>query len=63
MSSTPLSVEILSTRAESETQEVNGQRFDPKLARPFIYKSLSEETRAAYHRAITGFFALLSARH
>jgi hypothetical protein len=31
-------------------------RFDLKLARPFIYKSLSEETRAAYHRAIREFF-------
>ena len=63
MSSTPLSVEILSPRAESETQEVNGHRFDPKLARPFIYKSLSEETRAAYHRAITEFFAFVGHVH
>jgi integrase/recombinase XerD len=30
--------------------------FDLALARPFIYKSVSEETRSAYHRVIREFF-------
>jgi integrase/recombinase XerD len=63
MSNAPMSVEILSSRGESEPLEKPLQRFDPKLARPFIYKSLSEETRAAYHRAITEFFAFVGHAH
>ncbi len=31
-------------------------RFDPKLSTPFLQKSLSEQTRAAYRRTITEFF-------
>jgi hypothetical protein len=38
-------------------------RFDLKLARPFIYKSLSEETRAAYRRAIREFFQFVGGVH
>ncbi|MFL6211709.1 MAG: hypothetical protein ACJ74W_22870 [Pyrinomonadaceae bacterium] len=38
-------------------------RFDLKLAQPFIYKSLSEETRAAYHRAIREFFQFVAGIH
>jgi hypothetical protein len=30
-------------------------RLDPKLAQPFIYKSVSEETRTAHHRPIREF--------
>src|SRR5918912_2187004 len=63
MSTTPASVEILNPRAESEIPQTPPQHFDPKLARPFIYKSLSEETRAAYHRAITQFFAFVGHVH
>lgn len=63
MSSTPISVEVLNSRGESETLETRSQRFDLKLARPFIYKSLSEETRAAYHRAISEFFAFVGYAH
>lgn len=63
MSSKPSSVEILSPKAESETPETAPLRFDLKLARPFIYKSLSEETRAAYHRAIGEFFAFVGHVH
>lgn len=32
------------------------QRFDPKLADAFIYKSISEETRRTYRKAIKDFF-------
>src|SRR4051812_23307171 len=38
-------------------------RFDPKLAQPFIYKSISEETRAAYTRAIKEFFLFVGHIH
>jgi site-specific recombinase XerD len=34
-------------------------RFDRKLATPFIYKSVSEETRRAYLRVIHKFFAFV----
>ena len=38
-------------------------RFDEKLARPFCDKSISAETRRAYHRIIREFFAFVSHRH
>lgn len=63
MSSTPALPEILDSRAASSPPKVTPQRFDPQLARPFIYKSLSEETRAAYHRAIREFFAFVGQVH
>jgi site-specific recombinase XerD len=63
MSTTPVSREILDLRPASPTPESMPQRFDPQLARPFIYKSLSEETRAAYHRALTEFFAFVGQVH
>lgn len=62
MSSTPALPEILDSRSASRPK-VAPQRFDPQLARPFIYKSLSEETRAAYHRAIGEFFAFVGQVH
>ena len=39
------------------------ERFDQKLAAPFIYKSVSEETRSAYARAIRDFFGFVSQIH
>jgi site-specific recombinase XerD len=39
------------------------QQFDLKLARPFIYKSVSEETHAAYTRAIREFFQFVGGLH
>ena len=38
-------------------------RFDQKLASPFIYKSVSEETRAAYARGIREFFSFVDNLH
>jgi integrase/recombinase XerD len=38
-------------------------QFDLTLARPFIYKSVSEETRAAYTRAIREFFNFVGDVH
>jgi integrase/recombinase XerD len=46
----------------SVPSQVNS-RFDAKLAQPFIYKSVSEETRAAYHRAIREFFGFVGGIH
>src|ERR671928_250306 len=37
--------------------------FDLKLARPFIYKSVSDETRSAYHRTIREFFQFVGGIH
>src|SRR5690349_20598009 len=38
-------------------------RFEMKLAAPFIQKSLSENTKAAYRRVIKEFFAFAGERH
>jgi integrase/recombinase XerD len=38
-------------------------RFDPKMAVPFIQKSLSENTKSAYHRVIKEFFAFCGDCH
>jgi site-specific recombinase XerD len=38
-------------------------RFDQKLTQPFIRKSVSEETRSAYTRAIREFFAFVNNIH
>ncbi len=39
------------------------QRFDQKIARDFIYKTISEETRAAYSRTIRDFFIFVRGVH
>lgn len=39
------------------------ERFDQKLAQPFINKSVSEETRRAYRRAVTDFFQFVGGKH
>src|SRR2546423_7769569 len=38
-------------------------RFDGRLAQPFINKSVSEETRRAYRRAVTDFFRFAGGKH
>ena len=38
-------------------------RFDVKIAQPFCNKSVSDETRRAYRRIITEFFAYVGNRH
>jgi site-specific recombinase XerD len=55
-------VKIATPLSGSAPSQVNS-RFDAKLAQPFIYKSVSEETRAAYHRAIREFFAFIGGIH
>jgi site-specific recombinase XerC len=39
------------------------KRFDPRSAAPFVNKSVSEETRRAYRRAISDFFLFLGGEH
>ncbi|HEY0323459.1 MAG TPA: tyrosine-type recombinase/integrase [Pyrinomonadaceae bacterium] len=55
-------VEVATPLSGSAPSPANS-RFDAKLAQPFIYKSVSEETRAAYHRAIREFFAFSGGIH
>ena len=39
------------------------RRFDPRTAAPFVNKSVSEETRRAYHRAVADFFQFIGNKH
>jgi integrase/recombinase XerD len=56
MSGTPTYPEVLDSQPQTAQSPVAVRGFDLALARPFIYKSISEETRSAYHRAIREFF-------
>lgn len=57
MSTTVHPIEI----APPQPSEV--RRFEQRLALPFIHKSVSEETRAAYTRAIRDFFQFVGGVH
>jgi site-specific recombinase XerD len=65
MSNVPVAPEIHAARTPSaQGSPPPGRRqFDLALARPFIYKSVSEETRAAYTRAVREFFAFVGGVH
>jgi integrase/recombinase XerD len=39
------------------------KRFDPRSATPFVNKSVSEETRRAYRRAVADFFQFIGGKH
>ena len=57
MSDAPVTAEIVSPQlSPAPAPSSRKGQFDLTLARPFIYKSVSEETRAAYTRAIREFF-------
>jgi site-specific recombinase XerD len=43
--------------------EVSPRRFDPRSAGPFVNKSVSEETRRAYRRAVSEFFQFVGMKH
>jgi site-specific recombinase XerD len=43
--------------------EIAGRRFDPRSVTPFINKSVSEETRRAYRRAVSEFFQFTGMKH
>jgi hypothetical protein len=61
------SLRLLSTEALTPEilrgGEVAARRFDPKSAFPFINKSVSEETRRAYGRAVREFFQSAGMKH
>ncbi len=40
-----------------------GERFDPRAAASFINKSVSEDTRRAYRRAVADFFQYVGGKH
>jgi integrase/recombinase XerD len=44
-------------------EAVAPRRFDPRTAAPFVNKSVSEETRRAYRRAVSDFFQFLGGKH
>jgi hypothetical protein len=62
MDDTLAKVEAPATFSGPALSQVNS-RFDAKLAQPFIYKSVSEETRAACHRAIREFVSFVGGIH
>jgi integrase/recombinase XerD len=43
--------------------EVSARKFDPRSATPFVNKSVSEETRRAYSRAVREFFQFTGMKH
>ena len=44
-------------------EAVAPKRFDPRTAAPFVNKSVSEETRRAYRRAVSDFFQFVGGKH
>jgi integrase/recombinase XerD len=52
------------TRTGLQTEVApRGLRFEPAMARPFCEKSVSEETRRAYHRVVREFFGFVKQSH
>jgi hypothetical protein len=58
----PLSMEAL-TPEILRGGEVEKRSFDPRVAAPFVNKSVSEETRRAYRRALSEFFTFAGMKH
>jgi integrase/recombinase XerD len=46
-----------------QREAIAPKRFDPRSATPFVNKSVSEETRRAYRRAVADFFQFVSGKH
>jgi len=46
-----------------QREAIAPKRFDPRLATPFVNKSVSEETRRAYRRAMADFFQFVGGKH
>jgi hypothetical protein len=49
--------------SEPQKQSLAPRRFDPRSATPFVNKSVSEETRRAYRRAVANFFQFVGGKH
>jgi integrase/recombinase XerD len=58
----PLSTEAL-TPEILRGRDVERRRFDPRSAIAFVNKSVSEETRRAYRRAVSEFFQFAGMKH
>jgi integrase/recombinase XerD len=63
MSGAPVYPEVLEPQPPAAQSSVATRSFDPALARPFVLKSVSEETRSAYRRAIREFFQFVENTH
>jgi integrase/recombinase XerD len=46
-----------------QREAIAPERFNPRSATPFVNKSVSEETRRAYRRTVTGFFQFIGGKH
>ena len=46
-----------------QDHSLSQKRFDPRSATPFVNKSVSEETRRAYRRAVADFFQFVAGKH
>jgi integrase/recombinase XerD len=46
-----------------QREAIAPKRFDPRSATPFVNKSVSEETRRAYRRAVADFFQFIRGKH
>ena len=46
-----------------QREAIAPRRFDPRSATPFVNKSVSEETRRAYRRAVADFFQFIGFKH
>ena len=49
--------------SREQEQSLSPKRFDPRSATPFLNKSVSEETRRAYRRAVSDFFHFVAGKH
>jgi integrase/recombinase XerD len=46
-----------------QREAISPKRFDPRSAAPFVNRSVSEETRRAYRRAVADFFQFIGGKH
>ena len=46
-----------------QSKAIAPRRFDPRSATPFVNKSVSEETRRSYRRAVSDFFQFVGGKH
>lgn len=63
MSGAPVHPEVLEPRSPAAQPSAAVGGFDPALARPFVLRSVSEETRSAYRRAVREFFQFVGNVH
>jgi site-specific recombinase XerD len=46
-----------------QREAIAPKQFDPRSATAFVNKSVSEETRRAYRRAVADFFQFIGSKH